>query len=104
MVLDVWHFWEQSVIDSEIRNHLSYNTCGSYLAVVLNGMKNPLQNWVSKEITEVILRAHATTGKDSQPAMYWSHEEQKVRLEEAYRKYVKIGGVWSAAAVDESNN
>ena len=50
------------------------------------------------------MRAHATTGKDSQPATYWSHEEQKVRLEEAYQKYVKIGGVWSAAAVDVTNN
>ena len=63
-----------------------------------------MQNSVSKDITEAILKTHVTTGKDSQPATYWSHEEQKVRLEEAYQKYLNIGGVWSTAAVDVSNN
>ena len=76
---------------------------GSYLVVVINGMKSPLQNLVSKDITEAILKTHVSTGKCSQQATYWSHDKQKVRLEEAYQKYVNIGGVWSAAAVDVSN-
>lgn len=74
-----------------------------YLAVVLNGMKNPLRNVVSKDITGAILKTPATGGKNSQPATYWSHEEQKVNVEEVYQKYLKIGGVWSAAAADVSD-
>ena len=66
-----------------------------YLAVVLNGTKNPYRSQVAHDIQDAILRKPA--GKDGS-AEYWSQEEQSKRLHLAYEKWNTTGKVWSASA------
>jgi hypothetical protein len=65
------------------------------MVVVINGVQNPHQGEVAKDITESIIRERAEKGK---PATYWNKEEQEARLVSAFEKWSKKGGVWSAAA------
>ena len=71
----------------------------SYVVVVLNGAKNPYRNAVALDIKNAILKTRAEKGT---PATYWSQPEQETRLEEAYQKWSRHGGVWSAAAAKVS--
>ena len=71
----------------------------SYVVVVLNGTKNPYRNAVALDIKNAILKTRAEKGTS---ATYWSQPEQEKRLEEAYQKWSRHGGVWSAAAAKVS--
>ena len=66
-----------------------------YLFVVINGTRNPHRSAVAKDITDAILKTRAT---ETAGATYWSQEEQETQLIAAYDKWLKKGGVWSAAA------
>ena len=66
-----------------------------YLAVVLNGTRNPYRSQVAQDIQDAILKKSA--GKDGS-AEYWSQEEQSKRLSRAYEKWDATGKVWSASA------
>ena len=74
-------------------------TSRRYLIVIINGTKNPHRSAVAKDITDAILKTHATDGK---PATYWNKGEQESRLEAAYEKWLKHGKVWSVAASNVS--
>ena len=74
-------------------------TSRRYLIVIINGTKNPHRSAVAKDITDAILKTHATDGK---PAAYWSKGEQECQLEAAYEKWLKHGKVWSVAASNVS--
>jgi hypothetical protein len=50
---------------------------------------------VAKDITDAILKARSGKGVS---AMYWKKNEQEINLIAAYEKWLKKGGVWSAAA------
>ena len=71
----------------------------SYVVVVLNGAKNPYRSAVAHDIKNAIMKTRAEKGT---PATYWSQAEQVKHLEEAYQKWSRHGGVWSAAAVKVS--
>lgn len=71
------------------------NIVHSYLAVVINGVKNPHRGEVAQDIRDSILKSPA--GSDG-PARYWSKDEQETRLIAAYEKWSSHGSVWSAAA------
>ncbi|KAI0704824.1 hypothetical protein C8Q76DRAFT_631245 [Earliella scabrosa] len=75
--LDVWHFMMR------------------YLICMINGTKNPHRAEVARDIVDAIVKSPA---KDKTPAVYWSQEEQEVRLQRAYKKWADHGGVWTAAA------
>ncbi|EDR02023.1 uncharacterized protein LACBIDRAFT_332792 [Laccaria bicolor S238N-H82] len=77
VLLDVYHFMMR------------------YLAVVLNGTRNPYRSQVAQDIWDVILKKPA--GKDGS-AEYWGQEEQSKRLCLAYEKWDATGKVWSASA------
>lgn len=61
----------------------------------MNGTKNPYRSQVGAAIRDAILQVPA---KDGVPAQYWDKETQEARLQAAYTKYSRLGGVWSAAA------
>ncbi|KAI1784492.1 hypothetical protein LXA43DRAFT_901509, partial [Ganoderma leucocontextum] len=50
---------------------------------------------VGEDISSALIKSKA---HDGIPARYWSKEEQEERLEQAFRKWAAVGGVWSAAA------
>ncbi|OBZ68323.1 hypothetical protein A0H81_11830 [Grifola frondosa] len=77
VVLDVWHFMMR------------------YLICISGGTKNPKRAEVARDIVDAILK---TTADKYNLAVYWSQEEQETRLIGAYEKWVRIGGVWTAAA------
>lgn len=77
--------WLKQALTSQIR----------YVAVILNGARNPHRSEVAKDITDAVLKTRASEGT---PATYWSQSEQEIRLEAAYNKWAAHGGVWSAAA------
>jgi hypothetical protein len=66
-----------------------------FLAVIVNGTKNPHRAEVASDITDAILKKRAANGKGAE---YWSKEEQISKLEAAFEKWTRKGGVWSAAA------
>lgn len=66
-----------------------------YLAVVLNGTKNAYYTAVGQDIVDAILKKRSEKGT---PAEYWAQEEQVEKLEAVYTKWLRKGGVWSAAA------
>ncbi|KAI1790224.1 hypothetical protein LXA43DRAFT_973740 [Ganoderma leucocontextum] len=68
-----------------------------YMVCILGGSKNPHQCQVGEDISSALIK---TKAKDGIPARYWSKEEQEERLEEAFKKWVAVGGVWSAAAAN----
>jgi hypothetical protein len=68
--------------------------------VVIGGTHNPYRGEVARDITDSILQERAGGGK---PAVYWSKEEQEMRLVSAFEKWSKKGGVWSEAARKVSN-
>ncbi|KZP11522.1 hypothetical protein FIBSPDRAFT_756586, partial [Athelia psychrophila] len=78
VVLDVYHFMMR------------------YLIVIIGGTKNPFRSEVAQDITDAILKTRAKKGVS---ATYWNRAEQERRLIEAYEKWSRKGGVWSAAAV-----
>ncbi|RDX47536.1 hypothetical protein OH76DRAFT_1456744 [Lentinus brumalis] len=74
-----------------------YHLLGRYLAVVLNGTKNPYRGEVAKDVVDSILKNRA--GKDGhRHARYYNRTEQEHRLKEMYEKWARKGGVWSFAA------
>lgn len=66
-----------------------------YLVVILNGTKNPYRGAVAQDIRDAIIKTRAQKGV---PATYWNQAEQEIRLKEAYKKWSRHGGVWSAVA------
>ncbi|KAF9239575.1 hypothetical protein BU15DRAFT_46587 [Melanogaster broomeanus] len=66
-----------------------------YVAVVLNASKNPHRVVVAADITNAILKTHATDGKGAE---YWNKTEQEEKLIAAFDKWERKGTVWSAAA------
>lgn len=62
--------------------------------------KNPFRSEVAHDITDGILKTRAKKGVS---ATYWNKEDQEKRLTEAYEKWLRKGGVWSAAVVRVSN-
>jgi hypothetical protein len=66
-----------------------------FLAVIVNGTKNPHWAEVASDITDAILKKRAASGKGAE---YWSKEEQILKLEAAFEKWTCKAGVWSAAA------
>ena len=66
-----------------------------FLAVIVNGTKNPHRAEVAKDITDAILKKCAANGRG---AKYWTKEEQARRLQHAFEKWLRKSGVWSAAA------
>ena len=66
-----------------------------FLAVIINGTKNPHRAEVASDITDAILKKRAANGKGAE---YWSKEEQISKLEAAFEKWRRRSGVWSAAA------
>lgn len=73
----------------------SHSPTHRYLIVIAGGTRNPLRGAVAKDVTDAILKTRAINGL---PATYWTQKEQEVKLDEAYEKWSKHGGVWSAAA------
>jgi hypothetical protein len=76
--------------------------CGAsrFLVVIVNGTKNVHRAEVASDITNAILKERAGNGKGAE---YWSKEEQTTKLEAAFEKWTKKGGVWSAAAAQASH-
>lgn len=68
--------------------------------MTIGGTKNPFRSEVARDITDAILKTRA---KKDVSATYWNKEEQEKRLTEAYNKWSRKGGVWSAAAVRVSD-
>ena len=62
---------------------------------MLKGTKNAFYREVGKDVVDAILIKRAEKG---QPAEYFKKEEQENKLEAAYEKWSKKGGVWSQAA------
>ncbi|THH23181.1 hypothetical protein EUX98_g7992 [Antrodiella citrinella] len=77
VVLDVWHF-----------------IC-RYTTTVLDGTRNPHRVQVFSDIRDAILKVPAENGR---PAVYWSQEDQAIRLVSVYQKWSEKGGVWSRAS------
>lgn len=61
----------------------------------MGGTKNPHRSEVAHDISGAILK---TSAKNNVPAVYWSQEEQEIRLEQAFKKWADRGDVWTAAA------
>ncbi|KAJ3476001.1 hypothetical protein NLI96_g11459 [Meripilus lineatus] len=72
-----------------------FHCIARYTAVILGGCKNRLRGIVSRDIRDSLLKEGATPER---PALYWSKEEQGVKLEAVFQKWSRRGGVWSAAA------
>src|SRR6266702_3640460 len=66
-----------------------------FLAVIVNGTKNPHRAEVAKDITDAILKKRAANGRGTE---YWTKEEQAWQLQHAFEKWSWKSGVWSAAA------
>ncbi|TFY75259.1 hypothetical protein EWM64_g8749, partial [Hericium alpestre] len=66
-----------------------------YQAAIINGTKNPYRLAVAQDLRDAILIKGASK---EVPAKYWAKEEQEVKLEAAFVKWTRRGGVWSAAA------
>ncbi|KAI1782342.1 hypothetical protein LXA43DRAFT_906053 [Ganoderma leucocontextum] len=75
--LDVWHFLMR------------------YLICLVGGSKCPVRADVARDIVEAVLKCRA---RDKTPAIYWSKEEQEVRLEAVFKKW-DAKAVWTAAGV-----
>ncbi len=68
-----------------------------YLAVVINGTKNPCRGAVAKDVVDAILKSRA--GEDGHKfARYRNRAEQEERLKDMYEKWARKGNVWSQAA------
>ncbi|KAH9001813.1 hypothetical protein EDB86DRAFT_2827581 [Lactarius hatsudake] len=87
VVLNVYHFLMRqgfrivfSISIMALTVHLT-----RFLAVIINGTKNPHRAEVAKDITDAILKKRAANGKGAE---YWTKEEQ----------WSRKSGVWSAAA------
>lgn len=79
---------KQEIVPDDIVTH-------RYMVTILNGVRNPHYRAVGSDISGAILKNRAGDGK---PATYWSQSEQEVRLVGAWEKWLKQGGVWSAAS------
>ncbi|KAI0287553.1 hypothetical protein BC826DRAFT_916945 [Russula brevipes] len=77
MCLDVWHFKQR------------------YLAVVMNGVKNPHRKTVAKDISNAVYKSPSSA---EQPAEYRNKEEQETLLMEMFEKWLRVGSVWTEAA------
>ena len=69
-----------------------------YTATVLNGSKNPCRSAVVSDITNAILKKHASEGDSHSPgagATYWDRKEQEKQLIAAYDKWAAKGPIWS---------
>ena len=67
-----------------------------YMATILNGSKNPHCAAVMSDITNAILKKHASEGE--QGAEYWDQKEQEQWLVHAYDKWAAKGTIWSVAS------
>ncbi|KAI0287801.1 hypothetical protein BC826DRAFT_869916, partial [Russula brevipes] len=75
--LDVWHFKQR------------------YLAVVMNGVKNPHHKMVARDISNAVYKSYSSP---EQPAEYRTKEEQETLLTEMFERWLQIGSVWTEAA------
>ena len=62
-----------------------------YSATILGGSKNPHSAAVMSDVTNAILKQHASESK--QGAKYWDQVEQEQRLVAAYDKWALKGTV-----------
>jgi hypothetical protein len=69
---------------------------GRYLAVVLNGTRNPHRQKVAHDILDAIMQTRASQ-KPKKPATYWDKRKQEENMVGVFERWAKQG-VWSAAA------
>ncbi|KAF8176924.1 hypothetical protein BJ912DRAFT_930520 [Pholiota molesta] len=77
VVLDVYHFMMR------------------YSTVIFNGTKNPHRAEVLVDIRDAIIKTPAIKNV---PATYWTQPEQEANIIKAYDKWLKHGGIWTAAS------
>ncbi|KAI1785507.1 hypothetical protein LXA43DRAFT_976181 [Ganoderma leucocontextum] len=68
-----------------------------YVVCILGGSKNPHQREVAEDVSNTLIKTRA---HDGIPARYWSKDEQEDRMEQAFKKWAAVGGVWSAATAN----
>ncbi|KAI0685919.1 hypothetical protein C8T65DRAFT_544218, partial [Cerioporus squamosus] len=74
-----------------------FHLLGPYLAVVINGTRNPLRGAVAKDVVDAILKNRA--GEDGYKyARYRDRAEQEQKLQEMFDRWARKGKVWSQAA------
>ena len=75
-----------------------------YMVTILGGSKNPHRVAVMSDVTNAILKQHAS--ESERGAKYWDQVEQEQRLVAAYDKWALKGTVWSVASekVKQSRN
>ncbi len=59
----------------------------------MGGSKCPVRPAVARDIVDAILKSRALA---NMPAIYWSKDEQEIRLQAAFKKW-EVKGVWTAA-------
>lgn len=93
--LDVFHFKQRYVCDllTVIPRNLTH--LSRYMVTILNGVRNSHYRSVGSEISGAIIKTPASNGK---PTTYWSQPEQEERLVAMWDKWLKYGGIWSAAS------
>jgi hypothetical protein len=69
--------------------------CHRYLAVVINGVRNPHRKAVARDISNAIYKTYS---QGKHPAEYRTKEEQEVLLTELFTKWLRVGDVWTEAA------
>ncbi|OBZ71006.1 hypothetical protein A0H81_09132 [Grifola frondosa] len=73
-----------------------YHLLARYLAVIINGSKNPLRGAIAKDVVDAVLKTRASGG---QCAEYWGKQEQEEQLQAMFEKWTGKGNVWTAAAL-----
>lgn len=66
-----------------------------YGTAILGGSRNTHRKEVLADIRNAIIK---TPAQKNRPATYWSKPEQEIKIAEAYDKWLRFGGIWSAAA------
>ena len=73
-----------------------YSMVTRYMATILGGSKNPHRVAVMSDVTNAILKQHAS--ESERGAKYWDQVEQEQRLVAAYDKWALNRTVWSVAS------
>ncbi len=83
-----------------IYSQVTGNDFVRYTVVILNGKKNPYLTSVARDISSALLKSRGSHGV---LAEYRNRTEAEAMLQTVYEKYLRIGGVWTAAAAKVSN-
>ncbi|TRM55405.1 hypothetical protein BD626DRAFT_469578 [Schizophyllum amplum] len=81
IALDIWHFLMR------------------YLAVIVDGTRNPNRVHVAHDITNALMKTKASDGV---PATYFDCADQVMHMENMFAKWDAKGGVWNSSAAKAS--